>query len=501
MNGPRAVTAAIAYKLMNIDRRDSMNPSTTTSYCIKLLGAIMLALVVSAANAQSATLIRGATVYDGNGNVLDDASIRIEGDRIACVGSSVQCLALPGDEVLDFAGRFITPGLVDAHVHFSQTGWLDGRPHWPFVQEFYDYEKLQQELRQDPDRWHRAYLCSGITAVYDVGGLPWTVAMNDADNAPPGRVHVRSAGPLITHADVDDLVADGNDTFLPMSSNDEALAGVDQLVEWGADAVKVWYLDPPADRRDELDRRLMTIGEAARERGLPLIVHATELRNAKMALRAGAAVLVHSVADAFVDREFIALAQANDVVYMPTLLVGANWRRARAAVGMGVVHPIDDPNGCVDARTRKVIGDAPALHDAAPESWRDVDAVFGSLEQTGRELSLMQRNLVRVMEAGITIATSTDAGNPLTLHGPSIYAEMEAMQAAGIAPERIIAMSTRNGALAMGMLDDIGTLEPGKIADLTILEQDPADSVEAFRSISHVVRAGVVHDVSALGNL
>ncbi|MEX2499395.1 MAG: amidohydrolase family protein [Wenzhouxiangellaceae bacterium] len=466
----------------------------------KLLGAGLLALLLVTLDAHAATLLRGATVHDGNGGVLEDASIRIEDDRITCIGSRIQCLGLPDDEIVELGGRFITPGLVDAHVHFSQTGWLDGRPHWPFVQEFYDYEKLQQGLRQDPDRWHRAYLCSGITAVYDVGGLPWTTAMNNTGDSTHARAHVRAAGPLITHARVEDLVANGNNTFLPMSTDDEALASVARLVEWGSDAVKVWYLDPPADRRDELDRRLMRIGEAARERGLPLIVHATELRNAKMALRAGAAVLVHSVEDSIVDREFIALARANDVVYMPTLLVGANWRRARASVGLGVVHPIDDPNGCVDARTRQVIGHAPVLHDAAPASWRDVDAVFGSLEQSGRDLSVMQRNLVRVMEAGITIATATDAGNPLTLHGPSIYAEMEAMQAAGIQPAKIIVMSTRNGARAMGLGDDIGTLEAGKIADLVILERDPADSAEAFRSITQVMRAGVLRDVSAFAS-
>jgi len=242
----------------------------------------------------------------------------------------------------------------------------------------------------------------------------------------------------------------------------------------------------------------MRIGEAARKHGLPLVVHATELRNAKMALKAGAAALVHSVEDALVDREFLALAQAGDVVYMPTLMVGANWRRARASVGLGVVPPIDDPNGCVDAGTRDVIAQASALQDAAPQSWRDVNAVFESLEQTGTDLSMMQRNLMRVHEAGITIATATDAGNPLTLHGPSIYAEMEAMQAAGISPAEVMIMSTRNGARAMGLIDEIGTLAPGKIADMLILEQDPAESAEAFRSITHVMRAGVLQKISEI---
>lgn len=466
--------------------------------CLQSLPAGLLVLFFMTPDAGAADVLRGATIHDGNGGTLENASIRVEGERIACIGSSAQCLALPDDKVYDMSGRFIAPGLVDAHVHFSQTGWLDGRPHWPFVKKFYDYQQLQTDLSRNPDRWHRAYLCSGITAVFDVGGLPWTTSMAATDtigDTKLPRAHVRAAGPLITHARVPDLVANGKNTFLQMSSDEQALTGVAKLVESGSDAVKVWYLDPPADQREELDRRLMQIGEAARERGLQLIVHATELRNAKVALRAGAAALVHSVDDAVVDREFIALAQSNNVIYMPTLLVGANWSRATAAVGLGLVPPVDDPNGCVDPITRKVVEQAPALRDAAPESWRDVASVFENLERSGMDLSVMQRNLVRIHEAGITIATATDAGNPLTLHGPSIHAEMEAMQAAGIPPEEVIVMSTRNGARAIGMIDDIGTLVPGKIADLVILEQDPADSVEAFRSITHVMRAGILKNI------
>jgi imidazolonepropionase-like amidohydrolase len=106
----------------------------------------------------------------------------------------------------------------------------------------------------------------------------------------------------------------------------------------------------------------------------------------------------------------------------------------------------------------------------------------------------MNENIRRVHEAGVTIATSTDAGDPLPLHGPSIYNEMEAMQAAGIAAPDIVVMSTRNGALAMNRLDDFGTLEAGKIADLIVLEQNPNENVEAFRSLTHVMRAGVLRE-------
>jgi imidazolonepropionase-like amidohydrolase len=86
----------------------------------------------------------------------------------------------------------------------------------------------------------------------------------------------------------------------------------------------------------------------------------------------------------------------------------------------------------------------------------------------------------------------TDAGNPLTLHGPSVYAEMEAMHAAGLSPMEVIVASTRGGAQAMGRSEEIGTLEKGKGADLLVLDADPTRDVRAFRRLRYVVRGGVV---------
>jgi imidazolonepropionase-like amidohydrolase len=75
---------------------------------------------------------------------------------------------------------------------------------------------------------------------------------------------------------------------------------------------------------------------------------------------------------------------------------------------------------------------------------------------------------------------------------------MEAMQAAGLAPTAIVVMSTRNGARAMARLDDFGTLEAGKIADLLVLEADPTEDVRAFRGLTHVMRAGVLREQGEL---
>jgi imidazolonepropionase-like amidohydrolase len=124
--------------------------------------------------------------------------------------------------------------------------------------------------------------------------------------------------------------------------------------------------------------------------------------------------------------------------------------------------------------------------------------MYRRLEQSGAGKALMAENLKQVHAAGGTIVTATDAGNPLTLHGPSIFSEMEAMQAAGLSAPDIIVMSTRNGARAMKREADFGTLEAGKIADLLVLTEDPRANVRAFRSRTQVMRRGQLHSLASL---
>ena len=462
--------------------------------------AAALLLTSSAAFAQGATALVGGTVVDGTGKpAIPNAVVIVTGDRLSCVGSSAQC-PVPGNaNRMDVTGRFLTPGLVDAHVHFSQTGWVDGRPDGLSAPAIYPYSETARALRANPARWYRSYLCSGITAVYDVGGHPWTTALPTQAERDPMAPRVRTAGPLITHASQASLrVDDEVYTFLPMATSAEVRSSVAKLKAMGASAVKVWYLGPSAARRDSLDARMLETGAAARAAGLDLIVHATGLREAKVALRAGAVLLVHSVEDQPVDEEFLGLLATNRAIYAPTLVVGRNATRANVAIGLGLRHPIDDPGNCVDSATVAKVANVEPLRALIPENRRSADIAFRRLESVGARGVTMAENLRRVHAAGGTIVVATDAGNPLTLHGPSVYNEMEAMQAAGLRAPDIIVMATRNGARAMGRPNDFGTLEAGKLADLLVLTEDPRADVRAFRSLTHVMRGGRMHEQRAL---
>jgi imidazolonepropionase-like amidohydrolase len=437
----------------------------------------------------------GATVVDGTGAPpILDAVVLVREGRIECVGTRKACPVPEGVTVVDLAGRWITPGVVDAHVHFSQTGWADGRPDALDLRDLHPYEKTEAELEAHPERWFRSYLCSGVTAVFDVGGYSWTTAMAARTDSNAAAPRVAAAGPLLSTFDHWlNLPADRQFIYL----KDEATAreGVRFLASRGSAAVKVWYIVTPERSVEASAPAVLAAAEEARRLGLPLIVHATGLAEAKMALRAGARMLVHSVEDLPVDAEFLDLAKANGTIYCPTLTVFGGYRRMGEAVLSRKAPEIDDPNGCVDPATRALLAEvgerdlSSRLTPEAVERWR-------SRSRTAEEIGAA--NLRRVAEAGIPIAMGTDAGNPLTLHGPSVYAEMEAMQAAGLTPTQVLMASTRGGAQALGREKDIGTIAKGKWADLLVVDADPTVTVANLRRLRYVVRGGVVRSLEEL---
>ncbi len=439
----------------------------------------------------------GGTLVDGTGATpVKDAALVIRDGRIVCAGTRASCPVPAGVEVMDISGMWVTPGLVDAHVHFAQTGWADGRPDSLDVRDRYPYEQVQAGLRAHPERFFRSYLCSGVTAVFDVGGYPWTWDLRTRTANDPATPHVAASGPLLSTLDFW-LNVPGERQFIYLADEKSAREGVRYLAANGADAVKIWYIPVKTRPVEEMAALVMAAGDEARKAWLPLIVHATALHEAKVALKAGAKLLVHSVDDQPVDDEFIALAKANGTIYCPTLTVGSGYLRMYDAFLTRRAPVVDDPNGCVDSVTLAHVAETASLpNDPAPIQQR----IEARRARVVAARAVMADNLKRVLAAGIPIAMGTDAGNPLTLPGPSVYAEMEAMQAAGMTPMGVLVASTRIGALTLGALGKgLGTVQAGKVADLVVVAADPAADVANLRKVRYVVRGGVVHSIGELG--
>jgi len=436
----------------------------------------------------------GATLVDGRGGPpLANAVVLVRDGRIVTAGPRARTAIPAGTDTVDVHGCWLLPGLVDAHVHYSQSGWADGRPDALDLRDEHPYADVERRLREHPDAFHRAYLACGVTSVFDVGGYPWTVALQRATRDDPAAPRVVAAGPLLSTLDFW-LNLPAERQFIHLRDSTTAREGVRYLKSLGASAVKVWFIVRPEIDFDASARAVMVAGDEARRQGLPLIVHATGLREAKAALRAGAKLLVHSVGDTAVDTEFLRLARSNGTIYCPTLTVTDGYEKLYAAAAAGAPSNAspDDPTHAVDARTRGLLSAALAPRPAMAARAARAKVVIG------KSRGMMAANLLAVRRAGIPIAMGTDAGNPLTLHGPAVFAEMEAMQRDGLSPMDVLVASTRTGAQAMGRLEECGTVEPGKSADLLVVGADPVRDVANLRRIRFVMRAGVLRSLAEM---
>ena len=423
----------------------------------------------------------GGTLINPNAEPVPNSVVVVRNGRIACAGARGSGCVVPRDvEAVDLSGLFVSPGLIDAHVHYSQTGWVDGRPDALDVREMHPYDSAVGTLEAHPGRFHRAALCSGVTGAFDVGGYSWTHALARETRAALDAPRVAAAGPLLST--IDHWVnLPAQRQFIHMRDDSTVRAAVRAQKALGADAVKVWYLQRPAAEQARARELLLAAGDEARRVGLPLIVHATQLPAAMDALAAGARVLVHSVETDPVDDAFIEAARRNGTILIPTLTVREGY--ADVYLGRSPAHryPLD----CVDSATRtKLQTVIPVVRRA-----RAAERVPG----WARQRATMEQNLIRLHRAGIPIAMGTDAGNPGTAHGPSVYREMEAMQQAGMPARDVHASSTIVAARAMGLGEETGSVEPGKRADLAVFRADPTVDIANARTLTHVMRNGALY--------
>ena len=455
---------------------------------------ISLAMLSCSTNIQSdAVVIKGATIFDGTGSKMENAMLVVKDGRIDYVGLEMDSIP-KNAKITDVSGKYIAPGLVDSHIHFFQTGFFDARPDALDIRDSIPYEWVYQYQKENSKKYYETYLRSGVTAVYDVGDFKWTLQMAKEAANDSLAPYIVSAGPLLTPVAADYVqifnVSDDS-VMVHLGSAEIGVDHVKKMTEKGAVGIKIWSV---AHNDSLFMDYLNRTSEATKKVANHLIVHATTLKQAKAALRHNTKLLVHSVEDTIIDQEFIDLAKSNGVYYNPTLVVYEGYYNTYKSV-LGDTFKIEDPHNVIDERTKSLLQGA----EKFKRFYGDTLAGRANLENMNTRMafrdSIMAINLRKVHKAGIPIVVGTDAGNPGTLHGISIYDEMEAIQKAGIGPMDIITMATKNGAEIIGKATEFGTLEKGKSADLIILEKDPSIDIANMRSIITVMRKGNSIDV------
>jgi imidazolonepropionase-like amidohydrolase len=466
---------------------------------VRIASLLALLCVAQAAQSDRSTpgpiAIVGASVIHPERGAADavaaDITIVISGNRIQQVGPSRDTPVPPGAQVIDAHGKWLIPGLIDAHVHFFQSGNLYARPD---IADFTAWMPFAQETARNKARLaatFKVWLASGVTSVVDIGGPLWNFEMRDSARRTRSAPRVAAAGPLVSMIARPQLDL-GDPPIIEVSTPEQAQAQVARELPYRPDYVKVWLIHEPGDDLAQQEAIVKAAGDAAHAGGVRFAVHATELAVAKAALRAGADYLVHSVMDAPVDDEFIALARRADVLYCPTLFVLDGYALALS----GRWQPTDAERRFADPHVLSAMSDLQRIPRDRMPSWVARSIAQGGVAGGVPQVAL--DNLRRVSDAGIRVVMGTDAGNIGTLHGPSVFREMQLMSRAGLTPLQILRAATSDGAAAMNLPEELGVIAPGRLADLVILDADPLERIDNLSAIHRVVKDGDIFDPDEL---
>jgi imidazolonepropionase-like amidohydrolase len=394
------------------------------------------------------TAFTGARIIDGTTSApIADATLVVRDGRIVAVGPSAR-VTIPADaRRVDVRGKFIMPGIVNAHGHVGDTNGLEAGK--------YSSDNVTRDLKR--------YAAYGITTVASLGGdQPPSFAARDAQNTPSlDRARLYVAGPV-----------------LAPKTADEARAQVHELAPSKPDFVKIRVDDNLGSTVKMAPAVYAAVIDQAHKEGLRAAVHLFYLADAKAVLADGADVIAHSVRDTDVDDQLIRALTERDVCYVPTLM-----REVSTYVYETTPAFFDDPFFLKYAD--------PAVLDALKQPARQ-EAMRKSVsaQKYKAALEVANRNLKKLSDAGVTIAMGTDTGPPARFQGYFEQVELEMMVKAGLTPARVLAAATRDAARCLKIESQVGTLEPGKWADFLVLDADPLADIRNTRTIADVYVAG-----------
>jgi imidazolonepropionase-like amidohydrolase len=445
--------------------------------------AVLLTSCAAGRSTSPALAIVGGTVVHPATGAAEEATVIVAGDRIARVAAGVA--PPPGAAVLDARGKYVIPGLIDAHVHFFQSANLFTRPDAADFGQFMPYAQEDRRNRARLPKTFLVWLASGVTGVADVGGPMWNFEVREAASKAELAPHVVVAGPLISTVDRPKLDL-GDPPIVKVTSPEEARAMARRLLARKPDFVKLWFIREPGDDLAAKEAIVRAAAEESHANHVRFAVHATQLDTAKAALRAGADLLVHSVDDKPLDDEFLRLAKERDALYIPTLFVMLGYRFALS----GQWQPTEEERALADPQILEALDLSRVPEATWPPRVRELAAQKKPVEPA----QTMFANLRAVRAAGLRIALGTDAGNIGTVHGPSVFREARLMAEAGLTPLEVLRSATVGGAAALAMERELGDVAEGKLADLVVLDADPRAGVTNLARIHRVVRAGRVLD-------
>ena len=403
--------------------------------------------------------LRGATLVDGTGAAArPNALLVVENGRIVSVATaSDEALArIPaGAQIIDVAGKWIIPGLVDAHVHAESEAGLKQMIRWGVTTaRLMAEDVVAAGTLAAASRGRRDVLeVFPAAPIFSAKGGWW-----DQGEPPDAHLDRFPATPAAARDSVRKAKALGSREIKLM---------LDDMS---------WCRAPkPKLPRMKADVARALISEA-RRRGLRAIVHAPELAEANEAIHDGATALAHGVIEPL-DDTTIAVMKTRPVFYIPTMDIFEFLADTRAFVDSVLADPL--------AASGLPAGTLERYRSAAySDRYRER---YPNFENVKRRLPALRENLRKLHAAGVPIALGTDMW---AFPGLGVSIEMDLYVKSGFSPLEAIRSATETAARSIGVEKDRGTLEVGKRADFLVLSADPLADVKNVRAIEAVYRNG-----------
>ncbi|AHE52716.1 amidohydrolase family protein [Sphingomonas sanxanigenens] len=408
-------------------------------------------------------VLDNVTLVDGTGRpVRKNMTVAIDDGRFTLVAPTVAAKGVAGKHV-DCTGRYLMPGLMDVHIHL-------GGPYNPDK----NHDQGVQALA--------SFLYAGVTTIYDAGNdANFILTLRAEERA--GKIlspRILATGNLVTYPG-----SHGAAMAIEVDSWPQAKPALDKhIAEQKPDIVKLtleehgWGSRPmipllPVDLMQEIIHYYNA-------HGIRTTAHTSSELRATEAIYAGVDSLAHPVIQGPISADFVRLMAAKKTPMATTLTIGEGYSRL-------VEHPeyLDQPLYAA-AYSKAQIAE---LKSKTLAEWKARSWTWWMKLMT----PIAQENLRQIDAAGGIIAIGTDQSV-----GPAVHREMELMQAAGVAPARIIRMATLNSARHLGREEDLGSIEPGKIADAVLLSADPTADINNAKAIVAVIKAGALVDEDKL---
>jgi imidazolonepropionase-like amidohydrolase len=391
--------------------------------------------------------------------------------------------------------------MTDAHIHFFQNGGLYARPDAIDLRNKMPYNKEIELSHHSMEDKLRRYLQNGITNVIDVGAtvnfLKQREMFKNADYAPS----IFMTGPLLTTYEPKAFENLKNDEpFSLVKTIDDGIKMVQQQLQYHPDFIKIWYIAGADGLSVEASARknlpiIKAIIDEAHKNNLKVAVHATERITAQLAVENGADFLVHSVEDEILKDDFVDLLKKNKTILCPTLIVHDGYDNSFAQrINFSNYELLKaDPYQLGSLLDLKHLPDTVLINNLKKRF-----NSAASIANTAKDNAICMQNLKKLSDAGVLIASGTDAGNIGTLHATSYLAELLAMQKAGMSNWQIMQASTINGAKILNKEKEFGTVSVGKKANLILLDENPIENLENISKINRIINRGVVFNPTEL---